>query len=102
MIEYLLERGAHINSKDKDNYTPLLSAVWKGQTEAGKLLIDKGAKTQVTDSTLKTCLHLAVDNDHTDTLEMLLENGASGLVNTTDKDYKTPLHYAAHEGNFEV
>ena len=102
MIKFLLERGAAINHKDKDNYTPLLTASWKGQTEAVVLLIQKGAKVQATDSSLKSCLHLAVEHDNSTTLEALLENGAAGLVNATDKNYKTPLHYAAHEGNLKV
>lgn len=102
MIDFLLEKGASINCKDIDNYTPLLTASWKGQTEAVKLLIQKGAKLQATESSLKTCIHLAVEHANTTTLKELLENGASGLVNATDKNYQTPLHYAAQEGNFQV
>ena len=99
MIRFLLEKGAAINHKDKDNYTALLTASWKGRTEAVKELIEQGAKVQVTDALLKTCLHLAVEHDNSTTLEALLDNGAACLVNTTDKNYKTPLHYAADQGN---
>ena len=102
MIRYLLEKGANINAKDVDGYTPLLSASWKGQTQAVLLLVEEGAKIQMTESSLKTCVHLAVEDDHCATLKALLDNGAAGLVNTTDKDYKTPLHYAAQMGNFLV
>ena len=102
MIRFLLERGAAINQKDKDNYTPLLTASWKGQTEAVTELIERGAKVQSTDSSLKSCIHLAVEHDNSTTLTALLEHGAAGLVNTTDKNYKTPLHYAAQEGNLKV
>ncbi len=102
MIKFLLEKGSAINARDKDNYTPLLAAVWKGQTEAAKLLYEKGARMHTTDASLKTCIHLAVEYDHCATLKMLMESSAVGLVNSTDKDYMTALHYAALHGNLEV
>ena len=102
MIAFLIKRGARVNAKDKDNFTPLLLAVWKGQTESAKLLIEEGAKLYLTDSTMNTCIHLAVEYDHCDTLTMLLENGAVGLINLTDKDYRTPLHDAACSGSVKV
>eukprot|EP00794_Sanderia_malayensis_P000575 gene575-1234_t len=102
MMQFLLERGSLINARDKDNYTPLLAAVWKGQTEAAELLCNKGARMHITDASLKTCVHLVVEYDHIDTLSMLMGTSAIGLVNSTDKDYRTPLHYAALEGNIEA
>ena len=102
MIKYLIDKGAILNARDNDNYTPLLGAVWKGKTEAAKLLIEEGARSHITDSALKTCLHFAVEYDHPETLEMLLQSGAIDLINVTDKDYRTPLHLAASEGNIEV
>eukprot|EP00794_Sanderia_malayensis_P000577 gene577-1237_t len=102
MMQFLLERGSLINARDKDNYMPLLAAVWKGQTEAAELLCNKGARMHITDASLKTCVHLVVEYDHIDTLSMLMGTSAIGLVNSTDKDYRTPLHYAAMEGNIKA
>ena len=101
--KFLLSSGAELNLKDCDNFTALMLAVWKGQNEIVEFLIGEGADINVTDSTYaKTLLHLAIEDDKDETLNLLFEKGAKDLINTGDKDYSTPLHYAAKVGNEEV
>ena len=102
VVRFLKERGARIDDKDKDNFTPLLCAVWKGQDHVIEYLLDNDANIELTDSSSKSVLHLAVEDGHNKTLELLIQKGGKKLVNWTDKDYKTPLHYAASSGNEEV
>ena len=42
VCKQLLEFGARLDCNDKDNFTPLMMAVWKGQDEIVQFLIDKG------------------------------------------------------------
>ncbi|GFN98694.1 myotrophin-like protein [Plakobranchus ocellatus] len=43
VIEYLLSKGATVNTPDKYGITPLLSAIFEGHTSSVKLLLEKGA-----------------------------------------------------------
>lgn len=92
-----------MNAGDCDGFTPLMLAVWKGQNEIVKFLIEQGADINVTDTTYsKNLLHLAIEEDKDDTLKLLFEKGGKCLMNSGDKNYQTPLHYAAKVGNIEV
>ena len=102
VVKFLKEKGARIDAKDTDNFTPLMCAVWKGQNEVVKYLIENGAKTYLTDMNRKTVLHLAIEEESSDTFDLLLESGCEDLINLNDKDYRTPLHYAAMKGNVKV
>ena len=101
-IKFLRSRGASLNATDRDNFTPLHCAVLKGQTAASELLIDMGANYLLKDAFMRNVLHIAVQEQHSETLKMLLKKGCSNLVNQMDKDYRTPLHYAAAVGNIKV
>ena len=88
--------------RDKNGYTPLMCAVWKGQNEVVDFLIKSGAKIDLTDINDKTVIHLAIEEGHADTLQLLILKSSSDLINAVDKDYKTPLHSAAASGNIQV
>ena len=54
----LIERGAPVNGKKTTNgFTPLHQAAIIGEEPLAKMLIDKGAETEVTDKELMTPLH---------------------------------------------
>ena len=65
-------------------------------------MLDCGANIELTESNSKSVLHLAVDEGDIKMLELLIRKGGKKLVNQTDKEYKTPLHYAASSRNEEV
>lgn len=102
IVKYLKEHGARIESKDNENFTPVMCAVWKGQNDVVDYLLNVGAKINVTDINMKTLLHLAIEEDWDETLTMLINRGGHILINSVDKDFKSPLHYAANMGNEEV
>ena len=64
IVEYLLNQGSNVNSRDKGNRTPLHYAVLGNQIEISRLLISKGAKVdaigEIRDQNQSTSLHLAV------------------------------------------
>lgn len=101
-IKFLKEHGARLDAKDKDNFTPLLCAVWKGQNDVIEYLLDNKANLELKDLNDKSELHLAVEENHISTLELLIQRGASRLVGQPDKEEKTPLHYAALIGDERV
>ena len=85
-IKFLRSRGASLNATDQDNATPLHCAVLKGQTIAAELLIDMGANYMLKDAAMRNVVHVAVQENRSDTLKMLLLKGCSVLVNHVDKD----------------
>jgi len=46
VIQYLVDRGAEVNAKDKHGITALLAAIWEGHTECVRLMLQKGATKQ--------------------------------------------------------
>lgn len=70
----------------------LLHAVIEGNTGEAKQLLEQGADIDAHDQQGMTALHLAVENDHSVTLEFLLRSGAD--VNSRDVHGWTPLHLA--------
>jgi ankyrin repeat protein len=41
IIDYLLSKGADVNSLDQHGITPLLAAIWEGRADTVKLLLAK-------------------------------------------------------------
>ena len=66
-------QGADINSRNKDQLTPLMSACSKGNTEVVKFLLANGAKIMEVDARSRTALHLAVESRNNEVVEMLMK-----------------------------
>jgi len=104
-VNFLRERGAKLDATDKDSFTPLMCGVWKGQNNVVEFLLDNGANIKLKDMSSKNVLHLAIEDNHYETLDLLIKKGGDKLkelIDGVDKDYKTPLHYAAIYGNEEA
>ncbi|MDR3340661.1 MAG: ankyrin repeat domain-containing protein [Candidatus Symbiothrix sp.] len=100
LVTSLLEKGADVNAKDKNNTTALMFASAKGNTEMVKLLLEKGADLAAKDEDEKTALAYASGEGHTEIVKTLLEKGAD--VNAKGKYEKTALVYASDNGYIEV
>ena len=101
----LLERGADVNSLDKDRVTPLHLASSFGLLEIARLLLDHGATANVENIHGQTPLHLVsqgelFSNENADVARLFIGLGLE--VNARDKDLTTPLHFACSHGNFET
>ncbi|XP_015928988.1 myotrophin isoform X1 [Parasteatoda tepidariorum] len=43
VLNYLIDKGANIDAKDKYGISALLAAIWEGHTSCVKLMLEKGA-----------------------------------------------------------
>ena len=88
-VRYLVEQGCDVNVQDDVGYTPVHLCARHGILPSMKLLIDHGCILNFCDggSDVSECskrlgyltidpLNLAIDNNHTDCVRMLLEHGA--------------------------
>lgn len=102
MVELLIKANADVNIKDKDGYTSLIRAVFRGD-ETVNLLIKAGADVNAIDGNGYTALmHAAYyENDKIKIVESLIKAGADVNAKNTS-DGATALIYAAEHGVVET
>jgi ankyrin repeat protein len=86
---------------DTEEYTPVFAAAAAGNIDAVKMAIqgDKSLlmATEWDDATL---LHIAVEQNHKELVEYLLDEGAG--VNAMTRFHLTPLHMASQNANITI
>ena len=103
MAKMLIDKGANVNSKDKNGSTALMFAISYEagrNTELIKLLLSKGADANVTNKEGSTALMVAIGSQTADSAEvvkLLLEKGAD--VNAKSTKGVTALMVASKEKN---
>ncbi|KAH8652933.1 hypothetical protein BGZ61DRAFT_374430, partial [Ilyonectria robusta] len=104
VVKLLLDKGADVEAKDKNNRyggTPLWWAAQNGHAAVVKLLLGKGADVEAKDKNNRyggTPLWWAAQNGHEAVVKLLLEKGAD--VEAKDRvDGRTPLWWAAQSGH---
>ncbi|MDA7624944.1 ankyrin repeat domain-containing protein, partial [bacterium] len=93
LIKYLIDKGADVNSKNKDGLTPLMFAGTKGRVENALLLIENGADLFAKNSIKATCAHFLSICLMPDFLNLLVEKGVD--FNGKDNRGRIPLMVAA-------
>jgi len=96
----LLDRGANINARDVDCYTPLINAIHQGHVEFARMLVERGAVIDVQNCDSKTALHYAIRYGYTQAVQLLLEHDAD--VNVRDVVGKTPSELASLHWDQEI
>jgi ankyrin repeat protein len=97
----LLEHGVDVHSQDKEHYTALHAAAFKGKHELTRVLLNHGANPNVRNEKGKTPLHLVPQDYEGDKIAtLLLERGAD--VNARDKDDATPSHSVAFKRRLDI
>src|SRR6266702_2107944 len=76
ILQLLVERGADVHSRNKDDWTPLKMASDQGHLDVVRFLIDSGADVNSYDSQGWTPLHSASWKGHVDVVELLIQHGA--------------------------
>ena len=99
-VEELLSQGARVDTRNKNGFTPLLSAADEGHTEVCELLLENGSDLEESESdTQMTALHLAALYGHESLLQLLLSPKYKPNLNIRDRIEGTPLHDASQEGH---
>uniref|UniRef100_A0A670XMQ2 Transient receptor potential cation channel subfamily A member 1 n=1 Tax=Pseudonaja textilis TaxID=8673 RepID=A0A670XMQ2_PSETE len=101
LAEYLISKGANIDSVDIEGRTPLLLATSCASWKIVNLLLSKGANVELKDLLGRNFLHLTVLqpgglqhlNEH-----FLKMKHIEYLINEEDQEGCTPLHYASKQG----
>ena len=101
----MLERGADVNTRDKDNATPLHLASYSGVASVVDVLLDHGAEADAQNARAdgQTPLHQGLhtpNEDNSRIVRLLLDHGVD--VNARDKDQETPLHFGCSIGDSET
>ena len=63
-------RGAKIEKRDKDNFTPLLLAACYGHADTIKRLIKRGADLKAVDKDDKNAIYWTAEEDHLEALSV--------------------------------
>jgi len=85
----LISKGAELNPRSGEDWTPLHEAVVKGNKDVASLLIDKGADLNAKLISGRTALHLAFISGHSEIAELLIANGAD--VTARDNEGNSPF-----------
>jgi len=102
MLAWLIDQGANINFHNDCEDSALSNAAWKGHIEIARILLDRGADTEVGagKDAYGTALHRACWQGNQEMAALLLDHGAKmDSVNNSDD---TPLEFAVGEGHLEV
>ena len=79
-IEFLVDKGVDVNTRNKHGYTPLHWAAWSGDIETANVLLAKGADINSQANDKHTPLHRAAVNGQVEMVKLLLDRGANALM----------------------
>ncbi|MCP4723656.1 MAG: hypothetical protein GY863_01395 [bacterium] len=99
IAEYLIDKGANIEAKERYQMTPLFWAINQKHPETAKMLIRKGADIAVRNIFQATPLVPAAEGNMKEIVELLIEKGVD--INA-DSRMGMAIHRAAFRGNAEV
>lgn len=97
MVEFLINKGAKIDTRDKGLRTPLHLACLGGHSVIGKLLLEYNADPYERDTSGRTSMHYACCTGSVIAaieLMSILVRKNTDLVHMKDHTGRTPLHYA--------
>jgi ankyrin repeat protein len=97
-VEQLLVAGADVDSRERDQATPLIKAALEAQFDVAQLLITKGANVMARNSGGFTPLHAAAFSGSLPISKLLLHHGAA-LDDAANKAGVTPLMVAGEENH---
>ncbi|MBX2839971.1 MAG: ankyrin repeat domain-containing protein [Gammaproteobacteria bacterium] len=101
LARWLHQAGADINAKGSNGWSAATIAGAKGQAEMLRWLIEAGADMDSPDVYRFTPLMRAVDNQHVESVQILLTQGKAS-ANFKDESGNTALHFAVANQQSEV
>ncbi|XP_018323307.1 ankyrin repeat and death domain-containing protein 1A-like isoform X4 [Agrilus planipennis] len=97
VVKKLLDVGATVDKRNKDQRTPLHVACEKGHVEVAKLVLAHEANLEARDAEGNTPLHLAAQQQQTEIVQLLLDQGSDPDAENS-KGF-TPQHIACSLGS---
>jgi aminobenzoyl-glutamate utilization protein A len=91
-VDMLLEKGADVNTPDKDGFSPVVWAVRSGKVDVVNKLTDSGASLDFSDSDMGTLMHFAAADAGPEMLRCLAGKGLD--IHPLVRDLYTPLFVA--------
>jgi ankyrin repeat protein len=85
-----------------DDQTLLIVAAHRGRAGVARLLLERGADVNASDSMDSTALHLAACRDNEEVVNLLLSSGADTSMKDGDDDDDTALMCASYYGHLAV
>ncbi|PQE14100.1 ankyrin repeat-containing protein [Rutstroemia sp. NJR-2017a BVV2] len=103
LIELLLKQQAYFNLAYFNIVDALHWAVLNKSMAVAGFLIERVVNAG-TDAKGRSLMHLAVMSEQMQIVKLVLEKANSSLtsVNCLDREFFTPLHYAARQGNLDI
>ncbi len=92
----LLAKGAELNLRDADGWTPFLLAVREGHATLVEFLLSAGADPSPATTNGNSAMHLVVDRNHLEVMKVLLKYHLP--VNQKNPRGSSPLFLAAAQG----
>ena len=90
----LIERGAEVDAKDNNGWTPLHHAADNNSLGVARLLTEEDAEVDAKNNDGWTPLHIAAMEDFLDVARLLIERRAD--IEAEDEDGRTPLFWASY------
>ncbi len=97
LFDYLLQRRARVNTRNKNGESALSIAAYHGRTKYVQRLVEAGAEINIFGW---PPLSYAAYNGHTEIVDYLIKRGAE--VNGTTENGSTALFFAARFGHIET
>jgi len=101
VARWLFDKGANINAKGSNGWSAATIAGAKGQTDMLRWLIEAGANINAADVYQFTPLMRAADNQHLESVRVLLEQGQAN-IDFKDESKNTALHFAVANQQHEL
>jgi quinoprotein dehydrogenase-associated probable ABC transporter substrate-binding protein len=99
-VKFLVAKGANVNARDSQGYTPLTSAARQRYTDIIKLLLESKANVNARDADNMTPLLEAVIRDDVPSIKVLLAHGAD--IQARGPQGFDPLALAIEERRYEA
>ncbi len=100
-VEQVLASGANVDSRARDQATPLINAALANRPAIVEVLLSKGADVRARNAGGFTSLHAAAYAGSLEVAKLLLKKGAP-LDDTANKAGVTPLMVAGEENHADV
>ncbi len=100
IAEFLIAKGADVNSRDNLQYTPLHDAAFRGNSPLISILLRNGADVNLKGGMGRIPLHNSAYKGDIASCKKLVEAGSD--VNSQDANGKTTLHIAAEQGHPDI